>query len=558
VSDGTVLFTGVGPNNATFPQISCVPSGGTCSKTWTPTVAGQWQISAYWSGDAQYPNPVITNIQLTVSSSSTGLTVTAQPSSVTAGHLDQLTAQLSGSATGGTIQFSGVGPNNQAFTASPSSCAPTTGSCSIFWTAPANGAGTWHITANWTGPNGQTGTGTTSVTVNAPGFLTVNETPNPLQVSHTGTVTATVQTASSGLVTFTGSGPNGQSYTASCTLNNSLTCTASPAFTPTTVGTWTIGASFFTAGNDYTDSTLVEVTGTPTTLTLTAAPNPPTVGQATTLTASISPSVSDGSVVFSGVGPSGQSFVVNPSSCTPSAGSCPVTWTPTATGSWTITASWSGDSTHAPSSNQITVTVSTGNLSISSDPASPIAGSSATLTATLAFNTSSASTIAWSGTGPSGQSLTQFVSQPTCPITTGGNQCSVTWTPDAPGNWTIKATWSGDSTHQNGDTATVTITVGSAFFTVTLSPSPPETLNSTVIATAKIADTSVNDGEVDFYFTKPDNTTVVETCPQPQQGTCSSDPVTLDQSGQWTLLTVWNGDTQYPAGATSSITFNVS
>lgn len=567
VDDGSILFTGAGPNGATFPQKSCTPTNGTCSVTWIPPSgsAGQWQISAFWSGDAVYQNPVVTTIQVTVSNNAAALSVSANPNPVTVNHGTTITATLGNGATGGSIVFSGVGPNGQAATITPSSCAPTNGSCTATFVPPTNGQGNWTITANWSGTSQFAATSaSTTVTVNAPGFFSITESPNPLQVNQTGTISATVQSAQTGQVTVQGTGPNGQSYTGSCYLSNQVSCTVSPSFKPTAIGTWTLSGLFTTTGansQDYQDTDKVAVVGAPSTVSLQVSPNPPTVNQQTTITATVSPTVSDGTVTFSGSGPSGQAFTPTTSTCTPTNGVCTITWTPTAAGNWTITASWSGDSTYAPSPPKtITVAVSGGTITISSNPATPTAGDTVTLTATLPFNASSGSTITWSGTGPQGQDLTQYLSpRSTCGIAAGANSCSVTWTTDASsaGDWTITATWNGDTQHPSGDSTTTTITVQAPFFSLTIVPGPPEIVGTQVVAYAQLADSNVNDGSVTFVFTKPDNTPIDDVCPQMQGGVCQSDPITLDEAGQWTVTATWSGDTQY-SQQTATTTFQVT
>jgi hypothetical protein len=548
VSDGSVVFSEVGPNNANMSQ-TCAPTNGICTAAWTPTTSGQWQVTAFWSGDNQH-QPVTSNIQVTVSSSATAVTVSATPNPVRVSHPTQITATLSSSATGGTIVFSGIGPANQLVTTNPTNCVPSNGSCSVLWTPPSNAQGIWTITASWNG-NSQfaAGTGSTTVTVSAPGFLTVLETPDPLQVNQTGTITAALQTPGVGQVNFIASGSNGGSYTGQCTLGSDGRCSATD-FKPLIAGFWTISALWSGDSNHAQteqDTTIVQVVGASTTLTLSTSPNPPAVGQPAVIAVSIAPAVSDGTVVFSGSGPSGQSFSPSPSTCQPTGGVCTVNWTPLVTGTWTIFAHWGGDATHAGASQTITVVVGSGQVSISSSPTTPSSGQQVTLTATLPFATTSASTFAWSGTGPNSEDLIPRLSNPSCSVAQGTTECSVTWTPDAGGTWSITATWSGDSTH-GSDAATASINVQQAFLTVTTAPPSPIPVHSTAGETATLSDPTVSDGTIIFTVTPP-----ASSGEQPQVTQCSvsggtcSETWNADVAGTWTISANWSGDSTYPA-----------
>jgi hypothetical protein len=78
--------------------------------------------------------------------------------------------------------------------------------------------------------------------------------------------------------------------------------------------------------------------------------SPLAVGSQATLSASVSPSVSDGTVSFSADG-------AQVGSCTPSNGKCTTTWTPSQAGDVKLTASWGGDSNYLPSSASTWATV---------------------------------------------------------------------------------------------------------------------------------------------------------------------------------------------------------
>ncbi len=85
------------------------------------------------------------------------------------------------------------------------------------------------------------------------------------------------------------------------------------------------------------------------------SPNPVTLGSSVTCTATVSGSNPTGTVTWSTSSSTGTFSGSNPS--TLSSGSCTITYTDTSAGSVTITASYSGDSNNAPSSDKATLSV---------------------------------------------------------------------------------------------------------------------------------------------------------------------------------------------------------
>src|SRR5207244_7531298 len=141
---------------------------------------------------------------------------------------------------------------------------------------------------------------------------------------------------------------------------------------------------------------------------------------------------------------------------------CSVTYTPTAigTGVHTITASYTGDSTHSGSGGTfaLTVTKRTSATSVSCSPGSVLVGSATTCTATVS-DTDAGTKSTPTGTVTFGSSGAAAVSTSGCTLPGSGASasCSVTYTPTAAGAGThpITATYGGDTTH-NGSSGTPT------------------------------------------------------------------------------------------------------
>ncbi len=534
-NDGTITFTGTGPGSAAFTTQSCTPVNGTCSIHWTPSTAGAWAITASWSGDSQY-QAISTTVQASVGTTTT-LALSTTPTSPEVNHPVTVKATLGQtSISGGTVTFTGTGPNGATFTST--SCTPVNGVCTIVWTPSA--AGSWSLSATWNGagvyaPASQT----IQVTVAPPGFLLVSATPNPVAVNQADTLTATLQQAiTDGTVTFTISSPSGSSTTKSCAPANG---TCSVSFTPNVAGTWSVNGfwSGVTSPNSASDTTQVIVTGLTNTITLTE--NPPTLvaGGTGSLTATLSPSASDGTVTFTASGPNGVSAATSPSSCTPTNGTCSVSWTPTAQGTWTVTAAWSGDSQYQATSTSIQVTVYNGALQLTSNPPSPTVNTNATVTAVLTQATTGVNdgSITFTFTGPNGATAA------TTSCTPSSSSCFVTWKPTVVGNWTITGQWSGDGVYAASTNAIVVNVVSAsgtgAFVTVTASPNPGK-VNQQVNVTVSTAQPE-NDGVIYVFYQAPDNSGTVQECDQTTNGPCQL-PFTPNQTGTWTIQWSWSGD----------------
>ncbi len=267
----------------------------------------------------------------------------------------------------------------------PASCTVTKGVCSVSFFPKSMGSAT--VTASYsgdlTGSGGHTGSsGTTTVTVIghststivncSPG--TVNA-PNQTSTTCTATVTDTSGTpvTPSGTVSFKSSKLGTFSPT-SCSLSaGSCFVTYTPGKKSTALGKATITASYSgdTVGDGHlisSGTTSVTVTGHATTTTLSCTPS--TLGQFTTTTCTVkvtdtssTPVTPTGTVSFSsskhGIFTPGGSCTLSPIST--KTATCTVTFEPTSTGSYTITAVYSGDHIgdgHLKSSKTATLTVS--------------------------------------------------------------------------------------------------------------------------------------------------------------------------------------------------------
>jgi hypothetical protein len=138
-------------------------------------------------------------------------------------------------------------------------------------------------------------------------------------------------------------------------------------------------------------------------------------------------------------------------SCTLSAGTSSVTYTPTAvdTSTHPLSAAYSGDTNHGRSSsstNHLTVTTRPSNTSVVGAPATETVGVASTCTATVS-DTAAGTTSTPTGTVAFTHTVGGDLSASSCTLSAGS--CSVTYTPTAvdSGTHTVTGAYGGDTTH---------------------------------------------------------------------------------------------------------------
>jgi Fibronectin type III domain len=135
---------------------------------------------------------------------------------------------------------------------------------------------------------------------------------------------------------------------------------------------------------------------------------------------------------------------------------CSVSYTPSAVGSPTITASYGGDTHHTGSSGsqKVTVTPRTASTNLSCSP-NPVAVGRATKCTATVVDTSPGSAITPTGSVGLSANGSGFFGPGACTLSPAGPgvaSCSETWTPNAvgSGSQTIIAQYSGDAAHYGG------------------------------------------------------------------------------------------------------------
>jgi len=495
--DGTVTFT---DSLATFSNNTVTLTGGVATYTATNLVQGVNVITATYS-------PVST-AQITGSSaalnqdvvSASGVTVASSPNPSIYGTPVTFTVTVPNVGTTpatGTVNIAIV-PQGQAtpvynLTATLAG-SPGAGTANIS-TLPV---GTYTATANYLGDKNY---GASAGTLAIPQAVNQVQTttalkakPNPGLAGSPVAITATVTPAQgtvtpTGTVTFTAT-LNGVNVPLTGAANVAMangSATIGPSLGP---GTYIITAAYSgdtddSAGTPATYSLAISQATTVTTVT--AAPSPAVVGATITFTATVTTTPAGGTptgtVTFSAAGPGG-TIALGPG--TLAAGSATVTSSTLTGGTYTITASYGGDTNNAPSSGTTSETV--GLIPTTTDLSSATVNGSSVLVAIV------------QNSGLSGPTPTGTVTFTSGATTIGSATLDAsgvaTLTPNlAAGTYTIVAAYGGDSGHTPSTSTSITITIttsgSTSNFTLTVNPSTV-TVKTTQNATLTVTLTSIN------------------------------------------------------------------
>ncbi len=303
------------------------------------------------------------------------------------------------------------------------------------------------------------------------------------------------------------------------------------------------GAAFLTGCGDFWQA---PSGSTASTTTLTASPTTAVVGASVTLTATVSPSAATGTVTF-------YNGTTSLGSATLSSGTATLSYSFTAAGTPSITATYSGDSTYATStSSAVTVTVTAAGTTASTTTLTATqSGATVTLTATVTPSAATGSVTFSDAAGQLGSAVT---------LTSG--VATYTTTSLTAGSYSFTADYSGDSTYAASSSSAVTLTVtsagtGNSTTTLTVSPSSPVEVGTSVTLTATVTQASGS--------TTPTGTITFSDA----AGTLGS-AVTLNSSGMatytttslttgsYTFTAAYGGDSNFAAGTSNTLNFTVN
>ncbi len=344
----TYSATGLPPGlsiNSTGGLISGTPTGPSSPYSVTVTATdGSASASVMFNWQVNLPTQAPS---ITSASSTTFVVGTAGSFAVTT------TGDPSGSSMG--ISESGKLPSGVSFTNNAN------GTATISGTPKTGTKGTYPLTI--TASNGVSPNATQRFTlyVKYPTTLSVLIAPSPDKVG-SALIAAAVLSAddSGGTVSFSVSFDGGAFSPITTCQNKTVYLVVSDCtYTPTSQGTYTIGASFSGDISFAPSSGSASVnTLLPTTLALSFSTSPHK-GSALVVSAKVSPTPSSGTAAFAVHAPNGQKVSL-PASCSSaalSAGVANCSFTPSQDGTYTVSAAYSGNSMDEPSSNNATVKV---------------------------------------------------------------------------------------------------------------------------------------------------------------------------------------------------------
>ena len=222
---------------------------------------------------------------------------------------------------------------------------------------------------------------------------------------------------------------------------------------------------------------------------------------------------------------------------------------PDQVGSWSVKATWPGDTTYRSAESQsISFTVTklraTIVLTLSKDRISP--GETLTISGSIAPIVSGINVkLEYRSQGSTYLSLTSVATDHT-------GSFSYVWreTPRQLGNYDLRASWTGDDRYEGAETR-VSLAVATLPSSVTVQVDPRRvTFGQTITINGSIVPTHVG-ASVELVLTKPNGSTTTRSCETMTDGTYQISFVP-DRAGSWTVKAGWSGDVDH-AGADSGI-----
>ncbi|MGB6942150.1 MAG: Ig-like domain repeat protein [Bryobacteraceae bacterium] len=413
--------------DGTTPLGSIALANGTAALTTSTLIQGSHSITASYSGDANDTSATSAVLTQTVQASSTvALMSTANPAAV--GAAVTFTATVTPAAATGTVQF--LDGTSVLGTAALSNGA-------ALFTTSSLSQGTHSITASYSGDANDSASVSAilSESVKVTSGFTTGVSPSPAIAGQTVTLTANLNSAATGTVTFTDGGT---------VLATVPVVSGTAAFSTSSLaqGSHMLGVSY---SGDATylgiATTIPETVLGSTTIMVGSNLNPALSGQAVVFTATVSPSAATGTVQFY----DGSTLLGTPA-LTNGVATYSAALSP---GTHTITADYGGSSAYGPSYSSVLseIVKSSTSVTISSSLNPSTAGSAVTFTAVVSPS---------SATG-----TVQFLDGATLlgSATLAGGRASFTTSSLLPGAQSITASYLGDALDAPSNSAALTETV---------------------------------------------------------------------------------------------------
>jgi Bacterial Ig-like domain (group 3)/FG-GAP-like repeat len=468
-------------------------ANGVATLNTTALPAGVDTVTAVYFGDMNFAESSSNAVTIAVTAA-TKTALTAAPIALILGQTLTLTATVTatgGTPTGtvtffnGTAQLGSMALNTNGVATLETNALPV----GVF-TLTASYAATVGFAASTSPP--------VSVSVASPTTTTLNAVPTTLTVGQTLTLTATVTASSGGTPAGTVSFLNGAATLGTATLNAKGVATLN--LTPA-VGNYSVTASYAGTLTDAPSTSsppiTVTVNNAATYSALVASPTNLFVGQTLTLTATVT--------AASGATPAGTVTYLNNGATLGTAslnanGVAALTLTP-AIGNYSITASYGGSSTDAPSVSSppiaVKVTIIPTTILLTATPLSLTV--TQTLTLTVVVNASGPAptgTVTFNNTNP----LTGTVQPLGTALLNSSGAATLTLMPAA-GSYVISATYGGSATDSPSTSSQIDVIVNPATTITLLTASPnPANLGQLVTLSATVTSAiGTPTGTINFY-----------------------------------------------------------
>lgn len=445
-------------SNATFtPSAQCTLQSGSCSViAYTPSKAGSTRILASYLGDSDNaPSSSATILSVNVETSSA--TVSCSPSPIAIGSKSNCTASVTGYNPTGLVSW--IAPSG-SFSGNDT-CHLSFGSCSISYTALSSTSPVT-IQGSYAGDSDNSpslGSFQLALT-SAQSSATVVCTPNPDTIGSSSSCSATVTGygVPSGTISFSSTDTGAAFVPTACTLvaSGPSSSSCSSAYSPSTAGSASITAKYSgDSNNSASNSSPFGISISKASPAVSVSCSAVNVGGNSLCTGSVTGGFNPSGTLSFSSSDSGSTFTS--SECTIASGSCSVTYTPSAAGSATIQAVYSGDPNNNANSNGVNLNVGMASsvVTVVCIPQSISSNSSTSCTVTVSGYGTPSGTVNWQTSGNG-----TFSSSPaSCVLSSGQCSLSYTATNDVPSAVVmITATYLGDS-NNSGNLGTYNVDI---------------------------------------------------------------------------------------------------
>ena len=364
VSDVTVTLTYTKPDNSIFTR-TCTTNLGDYSDTYTPDMLGSWKVSASWIGDATHEGASSSSKAFTVSKLSSSLSCSISFSSIMIGDSVTVSGSLIPALSDKVVTLTYTKPDGLMFTRT---CTTNNGDYSDTYTPDM--VGSWRVSASWVGDITHEGASTSSK------LFTVSKLSSGLScsISSSDLIVGDSVTISGSILTISGIIPPPQIgipitlsdksdgvWSTLTTVTSTTNGNYSYTWTPPSVASYQLKASwdgdgFFTGATS--NEVSVTVRKMSTSVSCSVSSTTITRGESINVSGTIDPLLSDITIILTYTKPEGSLFTITVT--TGSDGSFIDSFPPDADGSWSVKASWDGDSTYKDaSSSEVHFTVNT-------------------------------------------------------------------------------------------------------------------------------------------------------------------------------------------------------